>query len=117
MGYHEGWVTDKQTRQNSPNLVQQTNQTQLYSQQGLQGAVGSQSISQEARPADAGDYTQVEVQLGERGGLCNAAADALKVAVRQLAAAHRQQPHTVLLQALADFLDLGRRQQLPHNLD
>ena len=89
----------------------------MYSQQGLQGAVGLQGVGQVSSPADAGDDAQVQVELSERARLCDAAADASEVAVRELTAADGQQPDAVLLQTLTDVLDLGRRQQLPRDLD
>lgn len=68
-------------------------------------------------PADAGDDAQVQVELSERVRLCDAAADASEVAIGELTAADGQQPDTVLLQTLTDVLNLGRRQQLPRDLD
>lgn len=56
------WATVKTAERGTYNLSEfskpglATNDMQLYSQQGLQGAVGSQGIGQEARAADAGDY-------------------------------------------------------------
>lgn len=80
----------------------------VYSQQGLQGSVGLQGIGQVSCPTDAGDDTQVEVELSERARLGDAAADSSKVTVGELAAADRQQPDAVLLQTLTDVLNLGR---------
>ncbi len=88
-----------------------------HSQEGLDGSVGLQSICQLLGPADGGHHAEVQVELRERLRLRHAATHAAEVPVRQLAAAHRQQPHAVLLQTVAYVFDLRAGQRLSRYLN
>lgn len=88
-----------------------------YSQERLDGAVGLQGLGQLLDAVDVGDDAEIEVELRQGAGLGHPPADVPEVALRELAAAQRQQPHRVLPQALADVPDLRARQRLPGDLD
>jgi len=89
----------------------------VYSQQRLQGAVGLQPVRQLRGARGAGHHAQVEVEVREAAGRRHAATHAREVAVAELTAAQRQQPHGVRPQRLADVPHLGARQRLPADLD
>lgn len=68
-------------------------------------------------PADGGHHAEVQVELSERVRLRHAATHAAEVPVGQLTAAHGQQPHTVLLQAVAYVFDFSTGQRLSSYLN
>lgn len=89
----------------------------LYLQQCLDGPVGCERLSELLRAAAARHHAQVQVELRERARLGHTAAHAPEVPVRQLTAPHRQQPHTVLLQTVANVSDFCSGQRLSCDLN
>lgn len=88
-----------------------------YLQQCLYGPVGCERLGQLLCAAAARHHAQVQVELRQRARLGHTAAHAPEVPVRQLAAPHRQQPHAVLLQTVANVSDLCSGQSLSCDLN